>query len=66
MTAIIHDATIVTLDEAGSVLYDAAIVVEGDRIAAIGPGAELLARHHDAERIDGRVTPPPGFDLRAP
>jgi 5-methylthioadenosine/S-adenosylhomocysteine deaminase len=34
--------------------YDAAIVVKADRIAAIGPTAELLARYPAAERIDGR------------
>ena len=51
---IIHDATIVTVDDAGSIHDDAALVVAAGRIAAIGPSGELLARYPDAERIDGR------------
>jgi 5-methylthioadenosine/S-adenosylhomocysteine deaminase len=54
MQTMIHDTTIVTADDAGTVRYDAAIVVEADRIAAIGPKAELLARFPAADRIDGR------------
>jgi 5-methylthioadenosine/S-adenosylhomocysteine deaminase len=53
-TTVIHDATIVTADEAGTIHYDAAVAVAGDRIAAIGPTAEVLARHPDAERVNGR------------
>ena len=51
---IIHDTTVVTADDAGRVHYDAALVVEHSRIAALGPSAELLARYPDAERVDGR------------
>jgi 5-methylthioadenosine/S-adenosylhomocysteine deaminase len=51
---IIHGATIVTADEGGSIHHDAALVVQDNRIAAIGPSAELLARHPRAERVDGR------------
>jgi 5-methylthioadenosine/S-adenosylhomocysteine deaminase len=54
MQTIIHSTTIVTADDACTVQYDAAIVVEADRIAAIGPTAELLALYPAAERIDGR------------
>jgi 5-methylthioadenosine/S-adenosylhomocysteine deaminase len=54
MQTLIHNTTIVTADGACSVHYDAAIVVEADRIAAIGPTSELLARYPAAERIDGR------------
>jgi 5-methylthioadenosine/S-adenosylhomocysteine deaminase len=54
MQTMIHDTTLVTADDACTVHYDAAIVVEADRIAAIGPTAELLARYPTAERIDGR------------
>jgi 5-methylthioadenosine/S-adenosylhomocysteine deaminase len=53
MQTMIHNTTIVTADDACSVQYDAAIVIEADRIAAIGPTAELLARYPTAERIDG-------------
>ena len=51
---IVHDTTIVTADDAGAIHYDAALVVDGGRIAAIGPTAEVLARHPAAERVDGR------------
>src|SRR3989475_12734915 len=51
---LIHDTTIVTADEAGSILYDAALVVRDGRIAALGPTTELIARYPDAERVDGR------------
>lgn len=54
MQTIIHNTTIVTADEACSVLDDAAIVIEGDRIAALGAAAELLARYPTAGRVDGR------------
>jgi predicted amidohydrolase YtcJ len=42
---LIHDTTIVTGDDAGSVRGSAALLIEGDRISAIGPTAELTARH---------------------
>jgi 5-methylthioadenosine/S-adenosylhomocysteine deaminase len=45
MQTVIRNPTLVTADDACTVQYDAAIVVEADRIAAIGP---------TAERIDGR------------
>ncbi len=51
---LIHDTTIVTADEAGSILYDAALVVRDGRIAALGPTTELIARYPDSERVDGR------------
>jgi 5-methylthioadenosine/S-adenosylhomocysteine deaminase len=51
---LIHDTTIVTADQAASILYDAALVVSDGRIAALGPTADLLARYPAAERIDGR------------
>ncbi len=54
MPAIVHNTTIVTADEGGSIHYDAALVVRDRRIAAIGPTAELLARYPEAERVDGR------------
>ena len=51
---IIHDTTVVTVDDAGTIERDAALVVERGRIAAMGPSAALLARYPDAERVDGR------------
>jgi 5-methylthioadenosine/S-adenosylhomocysteine deaminase len=53
-TELIRDTTIVTADDAGSILYDAALVVRDRRIAALGPTPELLRRFPDAERVDGR------------
>lgn len=43
---------VVTMDDDLSVLTDAAVLVSGDSIAAVGPAAELAAAHPDAERID--------------
>jgi 5-methylthioadenosine/S-adenosylhomocysteine deaminase len=54
MPTIIHDSTIVTNDDTGTILYDGAVVVDAGRIAALGPAADLLARYPAAERIDGR------------
>jgi 5-methylthioadenosine/S-adenosylhomocysteine deaminase len=51
---VIHDATIVTADEAGTIHHGAALAVAGGRVTALGPSSEVLARHPDAERVDGR------------
>jgi 5-methylthioadenosine/S-adenosylhomocysteine deaminase len=53
MAIVIHDATIVTVDDSDTVLHGGAVAVEGSRIAAIGPSAQVLAAYPDAERIDG-------------
>jgi hypothetical protein len=47
-TELIRDTTIVTADDAGSILSDAALVVRDRRIAALGPTPELLRRFPDA------------------
>ena len=52
MAMLIRNATIVTGDDAGTIHYGAALAVAGNRIAAIGPDADLAARFPDAERID--------------
>jgi 5-methylthioadenosine/S-adenosylhomocysteine deaminase len=54
LTTVIHNAAIVTVDDRDTVHYDGAIAIEGDRIAAIGSSADLLARYPAAERLDGR------------
>lgn len=53
MITVIHNAAIVTVDDDDAVHYDAAIAIDGNRIAAIGPTPEILRRYPDAERIDG-------------
>jgi 5-methylthioadenosine/S-adenosylhomocysteine deaminase len=54
MTALIHDTVIVTGDDNDTVHYGASIAIDGTKIAAIGPNAELQQRYPAAERIDGR------------
>jgi cytosine/adenosine deaminase-related metal-dependent hydrolase len=51
---VIHDTTVVTVDPDDRVVHGGAIAIEGDRIAAVGPSAEILTRYPAAERIDGR------------
>src|SRR5690606_9611086 len=47
---LIADALVVTMDDRRRVLERGAVLVEGDRIAAVGPAAEVSA--DGAERID--------------
>src|SRR5258706_14499882 len=54
MPIAIRDTTIVTSDAARTVHHDAAIVIDTDRIVAIGPTEALDRRFPGAERIDGR------------
>lgn len=44
--------TVVTLDPGRRIIEDGAVALEGDRIAAIGPTAELAATYPGAEVID--------------
>jgi 5-methylthioadenosine/S-adenosylhomocysteine deaminase len=52
-TIVIHNVVVVTVDDSDAVHYDAALAIDGDRIAAIGANEEVLARYPAAERIDG-------------
>ena len=62
MATLIHDTTVVSGDVAQTVHHEAAILIEGDRVAAVGSSAEIVARRPTAERIDGRGrTVFPGF-----
>jgi cytosine/adenosine deaminase-related metal-dependent hydrolase len=54
MTTIIANTIIATVDDDDRVLADAAIAIEGTRIAALGPTAEVRARFPNADVIDGR------------
>ena len=51
---VVHDTTVVTGDDAGTILHDAALLIEKGRILALGPTAAILAQRPDAERVDGR------------
>ena len=51
---LVHDATIVTGDDAGTIHYAGAVAIEDQRIAAIGATTDLLARYPAAERVNGR------------
>jgi len=51
---VLHDTTVVTGDDAGAILYDAAVLIERGRITALGPTADLLPRAVSAERVDAR------------
>jgi 5-methylthioadenosine/S-adenosylhomocysteine deaminase len=53
VTIVIHNAVIATVDDRDTLHYGAAIAIDGDRITAIGPSAEILARHPAAEKVDG-------------
>jgi len=54
MTIVIHRTTILTGDRDPSVHFDAALAIENDLIAAMGPTDEIIARFPNAESIDGR------------
>ena len=53
MTTVIHDTVVVTVDDRDTVHYGAALAVDGSKIAAIGPSADILAQYPAAEWIDG-------------
>jgi len=53
VTIVIHTAVIATVDGRDSLHHGTAIAIAGDRITAIGPSAEVLARHPAAEKVDG-------------
>jgi 5-methylthioadenosine/S-adenosylhomocysteine deaminase len=51
---LVSGATIVTMDRAGHVYEDGALVVKNDEIVAVGPAAEIEAKYSAAQRLDGR------------
>ena len=44
MRIIIKNGSVVTMNDAGDVVFDGAVVIEDDRITDVGPAAEVLAR----------------------
>lgn len=51
---LITNATIVTWEKANRVLENHAVQIEGDRITAVGPSAQLVERYPQDEQIDAR------------
>jgi 5-methylthioadenosine/S-adenosylhomocysteine deaminase len=57
---LISGSHVVTMNATRDVIRDGAVLIEDDRIVAIGKSSELAAAHPDAERVGGRrfvVTP---------
>ena len=54
MPIVIRDTTVVTSDAARTVHHDASLVVDADRIVAIGPTEDIDRRYPGAERVEGR------------
>jgi 5-methylthioadenosine/S-adenosylhomocysteine deaminase len=52
MAIVIYGAAVVTVDAGDAVIYDGAVAIEADRIAAVGPSRDILTRYPRAERID--------------
>ncbi len=57
---LVTGGTVLTLDAAGTVIEDGAVAITGERIAAVGPAAELAAHYPDARTIPaaGRIVMP--------
>jgi cytosine/adenosine deaminase-related metal-dependent hydrolase len=53
-TTLIRDATIVTGDAGRTIHHGGAVAIDGDRIVAVGPSAEVEGRYPGAEIVDGR------------
>lgn len=51
MRTLIKNATVVTLDPKRTIHANGAVVVEGQRILAVGPSAELAQRHANADTV---------------
>jgi putative selenium metabolism protein SsnA len=51
---LIAGGTVITFGQANAVITDGALLIKGDRIADLGPTAELIARYPDEERLDAR------------
>ncbi len=49
---LITHANVATLGDAPALIEDGAILIQGSQIAAVGPTADLLARHPDEETLD--------------
>jgi len=52
VSSVIHGAAVVTVDAEDTIIYDGAVAVDADRIVAVGPTREVLARYPRGERVD--------------
>ncbi len=50
---ILAHGTVVTMDEAYTLIHDGAVVIQGDAIVAVGTSAEILRDYDAAEVVDG-------------
>ncbi len=51
---LIVNGTVLTFGQANAVITDGALLIQGERIADLGPTAELVARYPDEERLDAQ------------
>lgn len=49
---LIANGMVVTMDAGRNIVTDGAVLVRGDRIAAVGKASDLASRHPNAERLD--------------
>ena len=59
---LIVNGTLATMDKRNRLIPDGALLIEGDRIVAMGTSRELRARHSDEQVLDagGRLVMPVG------
>lgn len=51
---LITGGTLIPFGQTKAVITDGALLIQGDRIADVGPTAELVAKYPDEERLDAR------------
>lgn len=51
---LITGGTLIPFGQTHAVITDGALLIQGDRIADVGPTAELVAKYPDEERLDAR------------
>ena len=54
---LVRHGYLITLDDAGTIIADGAVAIEGRRIVAVAPDADVSAAHHAARVIDAGGAP---------